>query len=286
MNKAQEAFSRRLKEKCRELTPAQRRVADYLLEHLEEVAYTSAAQLGRQAGVSESSVLRLLSRLGYDGFATFQKSVQKNLTTPITLERFNRSASGAGAEGPAWEKSFTLDMDNLHAALAQITPADFERAAGYLAAARQVYVIGLRSSYAAAYFLAFTLNAVRGNARCLTPGVGDLAEGLRAIGPEDVVLGIAFPRYTRDTVRVLEFARTRGARVIALTDGVSSPLAPLADVVFFLPNASLHPIGSAVPALALGNALAGAVALAQKKEVMATLSAAEEAFDQLETFIH
>ncbi|MDK2784946.1 MAG: hypothetical protein PWQ41_1540 [Bacillota bacterium] len=284
MNKAKETFSRRLKEKCNELTPAQRRMGDYLLEHLEEVAYTSAAQLGRQAGVSESTVLRLLTRLGYDGFAAFQKAVQKDLTIPITLERLNQTASHVGTKGAVWEESFAMDKDNLNNALAQVTPSDFERAVGYLTQARQIYVIGLRSSYAAAYFLAFTLNAVRGNARCLSPGVGDLAEGLRAIGPEDVVVGIAFPRYTRDTVRVLQFARGRGAHTIALTDGVSSPLAPLADVVFFLPNASLHPIGSAVPAVAFANALVSAVALAQKKEVMGVLAAVEEAFDLLETF--
>ncbi|HHY92204.1 MAG TPA: MurR/RpiR family transcriptional regulator [Firmicutes bacterium] len=285
MNKAQEAFSRRLKEKCSELTKAQRRVGDYLLEHLEEVAYTSAAKLGQQAGVSESSVLRLLSSLGYDGFAAFQKAVQKNLTTPLTLERLAQTATHVSPESTVWERSFALDRDNLNGALAQVAPADFERAVTYLTTARHVRIIGLRSSYAAAYFLAFTLNAVRGNARVLTPGTGDLAEDLRALGPEDCVVGIAFPRYTRDTVRVLQFARAHGAHTIALTDGVSSPLAPLAEVSFFFPNASLHPIGSAVPAVALANALVSAVALAQEKEVVGALTAAEEAFDQLETFV-
>lgn len=284
MNKAKEAFSRRLKEKCNELTPAQRRMGDYLLEHLEEVAYTSAAQLGAQAGVSESTVLRLLTRLGYDGFAAFQKAVQKDLTLPITLERLNQTVNHVGAETTVWEKSLAMDMDNLNGVLAQVSSSDFERAVRYLTTARQIYVIGLRSSYAAAYFLGFTLNAVRGNARCLIPGAGDLAEALRAIGPEDAVVGIVFPRYTHDTVRVLRFARGRGAHTIVLTDGVSSPLAPLGDVVFFLPNASLHPIGSAVPAVAFANALVSAVALIQKKEVVDVLTATEEVFDALGTF--
>ena len=252
-----------------------RKVAELVVASPQEVALSPASRVAEILGISVSTVVRFATQLGYDGYPALRRELQDLIRRNLDpAERLNDFATGA-QQARARDRSFQLDAENLAATERGVVAKDFEAAVALLSEARNIYVFGLRSSFAIAYTLAFLLNQTLGNARLLDGGRGDLPDQLMAIGPGDVLVAISFPRYTRLVIDTMDMAAARDARLIAITDGPLSPLAARAEVVL---KARCSGTGfgiSTVAGFALVNALVAEVAVKNQPRAVELLARLE-----------
>lgn len=242
----------------------QRRIANYILENYDKAAFMTASKLGKIAQVSESTVVRFAAALGYEGYPDMQKALQEMVRSRLTsVQRIQVSRdqlSGADLVTSVLQ----TDMEKIRIAIEEISRADFDIAVDELMKARHIYILGVRSSSFLAGYLHFYFHLIFENVTLVTSNsAGDILEKILRIGPGDVIVGISFPRYSQSTVKGIQFAKDRGAKLIAITDGPSSPLAPLADAMLKVRSDMISFVDSLVAPFSLLNALI--VAAGQRK---------------------
>jgi DNA-binding MurR/RpiR family transcriptional regulator len=208
------------------LTPAQRRIMQYIIEHYEEAIFLTASQLAENVGVSEATVVRLAQALGFDGYPGMQRKFRQGLQDRLsTVTRLEHTVDHARETGDVVVKVLQEDIYNLSQTLRNLSLDIFERAVADLQSAKRVFVVGLRGAHAPALTLATYLRFLGKQAHLLAMGHGEMWDILQGLARSDLVVGISFPRYTQITVEVLQHAREKRARVGVITD---SPLSPLA----------------------------------------------------------
>lgn len=216
-----------IKEKYNQLSPGQKKVAEYMMEKMEESAFSTASQLGRKTEVSETTVIRLSYALGFNGFSEMQALIQKQLFYP-TSSSLSETANPA-AEGDPFAKMIESDIQALRQTFQQLSISNLNQVIRDLIHADQVIVVGLRASHAAAYWFALMLQTLRSHVR-LCPASGEMNESLCDLNDQSVVFVISFPRYTTQTLTIAECAKTQGAKLICLTDRMLSPVGRMADL--------------------------------------------------------
>ena len=261
------------------LSSGQRRVAEYLASHHHDAAFQSAAAIAERCNVSESSVVRFASALGYDGFPALSRALQAMLKARLTLpERMRqrpRDLPHDAAHAEALDAALERDVGNLEEAARTLDRAAFTAAVDALLAARRVFVIGLRGSAHLAALAAVLLGKAGADTRALTCGDIGLFDALRDVGSDDAVLVFSFARYTRRAVDALRLARARGATTIAVTDAPLAPAAGASEHVLVVPVASHAFNHSYVAAVALIDALVLAWATRAEARTLASLETFE-----------
>ena len=242
----------------------QRRIANYILENYDKAAFMTASKLGKIAQVSESTVVRFASALGYDGYPDMQKALQEMIRSRLTsvqrIQVSNDRLSGTDLVTSVLQ----TDMEKIRMAIEEISREDFDIAVDELMKAKHIYILGVRSSSFLAGYLHFYFHLIFENVTLVTNNsAGDILEKILRIGPGDVIVGISFPRYSQSTVKGIQFAKDRGAKLIAITDGPSSPLAPLGDDMLKARSDRISVVDSLVAPFSLLNALI--VAAGQRK---------------------
>ena len=218
----------RLNQSGRRLSKSHRKIAEYITAHYDKAVFMTASRLGECVGVSESTVVRFASALGYEGYPQLQRSLQELVSHRLTAhQRFEMTSE----IDPRDVLSTVLksDMQNLHNTLEELDPAVFEDVVSRLLSARTIYVVGLRSAAPLAQFLVNYLRYMFDHVRLVAGGAADGPEEMLELHPSDVLIGISFPRYSARTLEVMRFARHCGAQVVAVTDGPMSPLCEVAD---------------------------------------------------------
>jgi len=266
----------RIEEAYEKLSPSHKGIADFILNQVEEAAFLSAHELASRVNTSPSTVIRFARSLGYDGYPAFLIDLQALLKWRVTPSFKLRKTLSALSEGESLlRESLQADIQALEETLHSIDIDAFEKAVEALAQADCVYLIGLGISAAVAYSLQFRLRRLRIMAMALTRGGRDLFEGLLSLKPKDVVLAIGFHRPHREIFTALDFARSREAVIIVLTDGPFSPLARKADYVLNAKRGPVQTLTSLAVPMAVVNALAIGVAQRRAKQ-------AEEAYAWVE----
>ena len=208
------------------LTPAQRRIMQYIVDHYDEAIFLTASQLAGKAGVSEATVVRLAQALGFDGYPGMQRQFRRGLQDRLsTVSRLEHTVDHVQQTGDVVVKVLQEDIHNLSQTLRNLSLDIFERAVADLQSAKRIFVVGLRGAHAPALTLATYLRFLGKQAYLLIPGHGEMWDILQGLARSDLVVGISFPRYTQITLEVMQHARKKKARVGAITD---SPLSPLA----------------------------------------------------------
>lgn len=254
----------------------QRRIAAYIREHFETAAFMTACKLGKTVGVSESTVVRFATRLGFEGYPEMQKAMKELTSSRLTSVQRIEVAREHMSDDDVAQAVLSCDMQNIRQTLAEIPNDVFKSAVSALVGARRVYIFGAGSCAALANFLAFYLNFLIPDVKLITPaGEAEILEQAIHIGKEDVMLGISFPRYSTRSAKTLHFARSRGARVIAITDRPSSPIARLADDCLFAHSDMPTVVDSLVAPMSIINALLVAISLKRQDENRAVLDELE-----------
>lgn len=241
--------------------------AAFALAHPQAMALSTVAEIAEQAGVQPSALVRFSQALGYSGFSELQRVFRTQISEgwPDYRARIAR-IEAARLDGPAAVLDGMIETAMLSLAeLRQGFDAGaLEAAAGVLAGARRIHVIGTRRSYPVAAYLGYALVRLGVDAQ-LVDGVGGMqSELVRLVGPEDAVLAITVTPYASETLGFAEGAAARGARVVAITDGPLSPIAPLATTRLEVAEASLEGFRSTAATNCVAMALVVAVGTARE----------------------
>ncbi len=215
-----------MKDRYANLSRGRKQLADIILEQYDRVSFMSARELGNEAGVSESTAVRFAIDLGYEGYPEFQKQLQKLVRRQVRGTARMEEVYGELDQPQILKQTIMGDIERLRKTLTQIEGAAFEQSLEILDEARHIYVVGLRQSAPAAEYLYDYLRLVYGNSVVLVRSAieHEILEQMLDIEQGDAVIGIGFPRYSLRTVRALEFASSRQAHIITITDGIYSPL--------------------------------------------------------------
>ncbi|OOM75253.1 HTH-type transcriptional regulator RpiR [Clostridium puniceum] len=249
------------------LSKGQKLIAEYILKYYDKAAFMTAAKLGTSVGVSESTVVRFAIELGFSGYPKLQKALQELIKNKLTTVQRLELRNDYFSDGDALKGVLKADMENIRATLEKINQNTFEEVVKNIFEAQRIYIIGLRSSTAIAEFLGFYLNIILQNVKIVSYGISDVFEQMINVGEGDLVIGIGFPRYAAKTIDALEFAQDRGAKVVALTDSLLSPLAAKADYTLIAQSNMASFVDSLVAPLSVINALIIAVGMREKENI-------------------
>ena len=264
----------RLNQSGTKLSKSHRRIAECIVSHYDKAAFMTASRLGEYVGVSESTVVRFASALGYEGYPQLQKALQELIRHRLTAsQRFEMTSDMDQTQ--VLSKVLKADMQNIRSTIDELDVQVFENVVERILNANDIYVLGLRASAPLAQFLTHYLKFVFKNVHLVTSGISDVFEQLSRIDEGDLLIGISFPRYSARTLEAMQFARSRNATLVAITDGPLSPLHSAADLCLTAKSEMASFVDSLAAPLSVINALI--VALGQRRRQQVT-----QYFDQLE----
>lgn len=263
----------------------QKQIARFILEHYDKAAFMTASRLGVTVGVSESTVVRFATELGYDGYPHLQRALQEMIRNKLTsVQRMEVAGDRMGGRD-VLQTVLHSDTDMIRVTLDEIDRDAFQGAVDALMGAKRIYILGVRSSSALASFLGFYFNLLFENVTLVhTNSVSEIFEQVLRVGPGDVLFGISFPRYSKRTLSAMKYARDRGARVIALTDSQLSPLARVADHVLLARSDMASFVDSLVAPLSVINALIVAVGMSRRDEIEQTFNKLERIWEEYDVY--
>ncbi len=258
----------------------QKLIADYITEHYDKAAYMTAAKLSEEVGVSESTVVRFSAELGFDGYQKLQRVLREVTQSKLTALQRMEIASQRMDGGSVLTDVLESDMDKIQKTLLEIDHNEFQNAVEALTNAKKIYIVGARSAAALATFAAFYFNLMFDNVKVIhTTSSSDIFEQLLRVSEGDVVLGISFPRYSKSTIKAMEYAKKRGAAVIGLTDSVNSPIVKEATYCLVARSDMNSFADSLVAPMSVINALIAAIGINKREEITDTLETLENIWD-------
>jgi len=244
----------------------------------------TAVQLGETVDVSESTVVRFAYMLGYDGYPKLQRALHEMLRNKLTSAQRAEIVSGLEAS-TVLKTTLKADMDNIRQTIEEADSETFEKVVDSILKARSIYILGLRSALPLVQFLGYYFNFIFGNVRVVTSGVNDIFEQLIHIEPQDVLIAISFPRYARRTVDAIAFSKDKGAKIIAITDSLLSPLTTYAVHTLLARSDMASFADSLVAPLSLINALIIAVGIRKKADTSVEFSDLEKIWDEYNVYV-
>ena len=273
----------KINEQKGKFSKGQRLIASFITEHYDKAAFMTVSKLGNTVGVSESTVVRFATELGYEGYPQMQKAMQEMIRDKLTsVQRINVTQSHIG-DGNVLEYILNKDIDKIRRTLDETSEKDFRNAVDAISRAKTIYIFAVRSSAALASFLGYYYSLIFENVKIISNyGETEIYEKLFRISEDDVIIGISFPRYSNAAIQAMTFAKRRGAKAIALTDSMSSPLVAVSDYVLIAKSDIASVVDSLVAPLSMINALIAATVLnldASVKETFGTLENIWQEYD-------
>ncbi len=278
-------FLQLMDERAQGFSKGQRQIAEYIKEHYDRAAFMTASRLGQVVNVSESTVVRFANALGFAGYPEMQRALQELARTHLTAAQRMSVADDLMDRANVLDKVLLGDADKIKRTLETLDRVAFEQAVEKIVKARNIYIIGSRSSASLAGFLNFNFRMMFDNVCHVEVTSGsEMFEHILSIGQEDVLIAISFPRYSSRTVRAVRYAHNSGADVVALTDSLQSPLAPFADQLLTARSDMASFVDSLVAPLSIINAMVAAVSMRRHDEVSARLRRLEEIWDEYDIY--
>ena len=274
-------LSDRIKMKSATFSKGQRLIAKYIEEHSDKVAFMTASRLGATVGVSESTVVRFATEIGYSGYPALQQAMQEMIRSKLTsVQRLEMTSSNIAPER-LLDAVLEQDIDILRRTKETVNREDFYRAADALQRAQRVYILGACSSLALATFLSHYFRLVFDTVHLVeATSEATILQQMIHAGEGDAIIAISFPRYSKKAAKALQYASDRGVSTIAITDSPLSPLARHASHVLLARSDMVSFVDSLVGPLSLINALIVTVAIRRKGEVADTLRKIENIWDE------
>ena len=274
-----------MEERMPEFSKGQKRIARYILDHYDKAAYMTASRLGSIVEVSESTVVRFAIEVGFDGYPEMQRALQELIRTRLTaVQRVDVTNSLIG-EDDVLDKVLGSDANKIRRTLDEIDRKSFGEAVDKIVSARSIYIIGVRSSSTLAGFLNFNFRMILDNVKFVqTTSGSEMFEQIMNIGPEDVLIAISFPRYSKRIINAVEYATGAGADVISITDSRQSPIAAGADQLLLARSDMVSFVDSLVAPLSIINAIIVAVARKKPDDVRERLEKLEHIWDEYDVY--
>ncbi len=263
----------------------QKLISAYILNNYDKAAYMTATKLGSIVNVSESTVVRFAIELGFEGYPELQHALQEMVRTKLTSVQRMEVTNSLIGDGDVLGKVLLSDADKIKRTLEEINREDFFGAVDDIAAASNIYVMGARSSASLAGFLSHNLGMIFDSVKLVqTSSSDEMFEQMLNVGEGDVLIAISFPRYSKKIIHAVNYAKSKGARVIAITDSQTSPIAMLADRKLLAKSDMASFVDSLVAPLSIINAIIVAVARKNQDALTQRLRRLEEIWDEYEVY--
>lgn len=266
------------------LSKGQKLIAQYLISNYDKVAFMTASKLGEEVGVSESTVVRFANALGFSGYPKLQDALQeliKNKLTTVQRVEMNQEYSD---DCKILNKVLKSDIDNIKHTLEDLDEDVFQQASDKLLNARKIYILGMRSSFSVAQYLGFYLDIILDNVHIIRMDMGDAFEQVVRVTEDDVVVAISFPRYSKKSYQIVEYAKGKGAHIISITDSLFAPIATTADTTLLVKSNMASFVDSLVPALSLCNALIVSIGMKEKEDIKSYFDDLEQIWERYSVY--
>ncbi len=286
MEKKYDVLSR-IEERYHKMSKSHKAIADFISEHYDQAVFMTAAALGETLGISESTVVRFASGIGYDGYPEFQKGLEDCVKGKLNSFQKMKAKYGRSSQSEVLTSVMAADIEKLQHTIENLDSAAFESAVNTIMTAENVYIMGLRSNGPLAEFLQFYLNMIRGGVVLLkSTSVSETFEQMIRINEKDSFIGISFPRYSMRTLKAMEFASDRNAKVIALTDSAHSPMCLYSSCNLLARSDMVSIVDSLVAPLSVINALVVALCLRCPQTVKKNLEMLEETWNNYQVYLN
>ena len=277
----------RMNQNFAQMSKSHKKIASYIMDHYDTAGFMTAATLGKEIGISESTVVRFAAGLGYDGYPKFQKALEEWVKSKWNSLQQMGAKYGNSSQSEILTSVIRADMEKMEDTIHNLDPAAFETAVSSILEAKHVYVIGLRSCEPLASFLSFYLSMIRGDVMQLkTTSTTELFEQMIRVSDEDVVIGISFPRYSMRTLKAMEFANDRNAKVITITDSVHSPMNLYSSCNLLARSDMVSIVDSLVAPLSVINALVVALCVKAPEQASKNLKDLEEVWANYQVYLN
>ncbi len=275
----------RIHEAMPALSKGQKLIANYIIGNYDKAAYMTASALGAEVGVSESTVVRFAIELGFDGYPDLQSKIRDTVRVRLTSVQRMESVNIRMGEEEILDSILLNDAEKIKVTLDTIDRAQFAKAVDLILGARNIYIMGMRSSAVLAEFVNYYFGLLFDNVRLIRPAGGsEIFEHLMKIRSDDVLIAISFPRYTTGIVNAVEYAASTGAKVVAITDSLSSPIVPHAAAPLVAKSDMASFVDSLVAPMSLINALIAYIGKKKHAEVTETLSRLETVWKEYNVY--
>lgn len=281
MNGNTNDLTSRINECYGSLSKGQKILATYITDNYDKAVFLTAAKMGQVVGVSESTVVRFATHLGYKGYPEFQKALEEMVRNKLNSIQRMEVTYGRISQSHILETVLQSDQEKIKDTLEHIDEHAFELAVDTIIKAKHIYIVGIRSCAPLAAFMAFYFNLMFENVTLLqTNNSSELFEQMVRISKDDVIIGISFPRYSMRTLKAMEFANNRNAKVITLTDSVHSPMNLYSSCNLIARSDMASIVDSLVAPLSVINALIVALCMKKQGEVAKTLETLEDIWNE------
>jgi DNA-binding MurR/RpiR family transcriptional regulator len=284
MNNSNELINR-INEKYSSMSKGQKLLSTYITDNYDKAVFLTAEKLGKVVGVSESTVVRFATHLGYRGYPEFQKALEELVRNKLNSIQRMEVTYGRISQSKILDTVLQSDAEKIKSTMEQIDQNAFESALDIILNAKHIYIVGIRSCAPLASFMSFYFNLMFDNVHLLhTSSSSELFEQMVRISEEDVIIGISFPRYSMRTLKAMEFANNRNAKVITLTDSVHSPMNLYSSCNLIAKSDMASIVDSLVAPLSVINALIVALCMRKQSEVAETLEALEDIWNEYQVY--
>ena len=274
-----------IEERMPTFSKGQRRIANAILTDYDKTAYMTAAKLGQAVGVSESTVVRFATELGFEGYPEFQHAVQELVRTKLTPNQRIEVSSARMGGANQFARIMEDEVGRIRYTAENLDHAAFSGAVDAINQAKKVYIMGMRSTSSIASFLHLNLSMICKDV-CLVHArsSSEIFEQILDIGEGDVLFAISFPRYSKVTINTVQFARDRGATIVAMTDNDLSPIYQMSDAALLAPCEMMSFVDSMAAPVSVINALLLALANRVGADVSATFAELENIWNEYSVF--
>ena len=258
-----EKFLKKVKENSNKLNPKQKKLVKFILDNYMEVGFMSAAKLARKVNTSQSTVLRLSNTLGYEGYGFMQSDIQAMIKRKITSATFvdkvetstvNSNIKEIEQFESLYSRVINLDIENIRNTKRNINVTTLVNIVDAILKAKNVYVLGLRSSASLSAFFGGSLKMIMDNNVEILNNINcNLFDQSLAITKKDILVSFAFARYTNETVKLIKIAKKKGVKTVVFTDDILTPFSEDCDYLVPVNINSVGYVGSYVGPLSLIN---------------------------------
>lgn len=276
----------RINDKFNRMSKSHKKIATFIIDHYEQAAFMTASKLGKTVGISESTVVRFAYALDYEGYPEFQEALAEWVKDKLNSVQKIGAKYGKSTQSEILTSVLNADIEKIDDTIDHVDPQAFEAAVDIILNAKHVYIIGLRSCKPLAEFLHFYLNMIRSDVILLdSTSTSEIFEQMLRIDEKDAIIGISFPRYSMRTLKAMEMATDRNAKVITITDTIHSPMCLYSSCNLMARSDMVSIVDSLVAPLSLINALVVALCLKRPNEVKKNLETLEYVWDNYQVYL-
>ena len=278
-------ISERIKEVYSTLSKGQKKIANAVLNNYDKVAYLTAAKLGDLVGVSESTVVRFADELGFEGYSQFQLAVQELVRIKLTPNQRIEITKQRIGQGDIIDNVMESDINKIKNTLEQLDRNAFNSAVDAILDAKNIYVMGARSSEPIARLLSYNLSLIFDNVKLVVPtSSAEVFEQMYSVSSKDTVIAFSFPRYSSKMVNAVKFASQKNAKIVVVTDSEISPLAPYADYLLTAQSDMASFMDSLVAPLSIINSIIVEITKRKEREIRQRFDTLEKLWDDYNVY--